>query len=85
MNGGLKARLPATEEGWVPKFAGYEAGVNLKNTFRVEDGILKVSYNEYEKFAGEFGHLFYKEPFGRYVLRVEYRFKGEQTPTPRES
>ncbi len=67
-------------EGWTPKFAKSEAGVNFKNTFRVEDGVLKASYDEYEKFDGEFGHLFYKEPFGHYVLRVEYRFIGEQTP-----
>ena len=66
-------------EGWIPKFAGSEAGVNLRNTFRVEDGVLKVSYDEYETFEGQFGHLFYEEPFGRYVLRVEYRFTGEQT------
>jgi len=67
-------------EGWIPKFAGSEAGVNVKNTFRVEDGLIKVCYDEYETFDGEFGHLFYKEPFGRYVLRVEYRFTGEQAP-----
>lgn len=67
-------------EGWVPKFAGHEAGLNYKDTFRVEDGLLKVRYDGYEKFDGEFGHLFFKEPFGRYVLRVEYRFVGEQTP-----
>lgn len=67
-------------DGWIPKFAGYEAGVNYKNTFRVEDGILKVSYDRYETFSGEFGHLFYKQPFGRYILRVEYRFTGDQTP-----
>jgi len=67
-------------EGWVPKFAGSEAGVNYKDTFRVEDGVLKVRYDGYEKFDGEFGHLFYREPFDRYVLRVEYRFVGEQTP-----
>jgi hypothetical protein len=67
-------------EGWVPKFAGHEAGLNYKDTFRVEDGLLKVRYDGYEKFDGEFGHLFYKEPFGRYVLRVEYRFVGEQAP-----
>jgi hypothetical protein len=65
--------------GWIPKFAGSEAGVNFKNTFRVEGGIIKVSYDQYEKFDGEFGHLFYQEPFGRYVLRVEYRFTGDQT------
>jgi hypothetical protein len=67
-------------EGWIPKFAGSEAGVNYKDTFRVENGVLKVAYDGYETFGGEFGHLFYKEPFDRYVLRVEYRFVGEQTP-----
>ncbi len=67
-------------EGWTPKFAKSEAGVNYKNTFRVEDGVLKASYDGYEKFDGEFGHLFYKEPFGHYILRVEYRFIGGQTP-----
>jgi hypothetical protein len=66
--------------GWVPKFAGYELGENLKNTFRVEDGLLKVSYDEYEAFDGEFGHLFFTETFSHYRIRVEYRFLGEQTP-----
>lgn len=63
---------------WVPKFKGQELGVNYKNTFRVEDGILKVSYHEWESFNGEFGHLFYKGVFSHYKLRVEYRFVGEQ-------
>ena len=67
-------------EGWTPKFAGREAGLNYKDTFRVEDGVLKVAYDKYDRFDGEFGHLFYKEPFGHYVLRVEYRFVGDQTP-----
>ncbi len=66
--------------GWAPKFAGYELGENYKNTFRVEDGILKVSYDDYEAFDGEFGHLFYKDSFSHYRIRVEYRFLGEQTP-----
>jgi len=65
-------------DGWTPKFAKHEAGLNYKDTFRVEDGFLKVSYNAYEKFDGEFGHLFYKEPFGRYRLRIEYRIVGSQ-------
>ena len=66
--------------GWTPKFAKSELGVNYKNTFRVEDGLLKVSYDEYEKFDGEFGHLFYKDSFSNYILRIEYRFVGDQTP-----
>ncbi len=66
--------------GWTPKFAGFEPGVNYKNTFRVEDGVLKVSYDEYETFSSEFGHLFYKDSYSQYRIRVEYRFVGEQTP-----
>lgn len=62
---------------WTPKFAGYEAGVNYKNTFRVEDGILKVSYNEYDSFNYEFGHLFTNTSFSNYRLRAEYRFTSD--------
>jgi hypothetical protein len=65
--------------GWIPKFAGREVGENYKNTFRVEEGLLKVDYNEYETFQGEFGHLFYRESFSHYRIRVEYRILGEQT------
>jgi hypothetical protein len=66
--------------GWRPKISGYEFGKNFGNTFRVEDGILKVSYDEYDEFDGEFGHLFYKDKFSHYRLRLEYRFVGEQLP-----
>jgi hypothetical protein len=66
--------------GWRPKISGYEVGENFANTFRVEDGILKVSYDEYDKFDGEFGHLFYKDRFSHYRLRLEYRLVGEQLP-----
>jgi 3-keto-disaccharide hydrolase len=66
-------------DGWVPKFSGYEAGVNFGDTFRVENGVLKVAYDRWDEFGGRFGHLFYKTPFSHYVLVVEYRFTGEQT------
>jgi len=64
--------------GWTPKFAGSELGVNYKDTFRVQDGLLTVSYDQYDKFNSEFGHLFYKDSFSHYRLRAEYRFVGEQ-------
>jgi Domain of Unknown Function (DUF1080) len=32
-------------DGWKPKIKGYEAGENYGDTFRVEDGVLKVSYD----------------------------------------
>jgi len=65
-------------DGWVIKIKGSPLGENYKNTFRVEDSILKVSYSEYDTFRLEFGHIYYKEPFSSYKLRVEYRFTGEQ-------
>ncbi|WP_111642146.1 3-keto-disaccharide hydrolase [Marinimicrobium alkaliphilum] len=65
-------------DAWTVKFTGYDVGVNARNTFRVEDGILKVRYDEYETFDNHFGHIFYKEPFSYYKLEVEYRFVGEQ-------
>jgi len=67
-------------DGWTPKIKGYEAGENFGDTFRVENGVLKVAYDKYDKFDNKFGHLFYKDPFSNYVLRVEYRFVGEQSP-----
>ena len=67
-------------DGWVIKIKGSPLGVNYKNTFRVENGILKVSYDQYEKFNGEYGHIYYKTPFSHYKIRVEYRFVGQQTP-----
>ena len=67
-------------EGWKVKIAGHELNDNYGNTFRVENGVLKVSYDQYDKFDGKFGHLFYGDKFSHYILRVEYRFVGEQTP-----
>ena len=67
-------------DGWTPKITGYPLGSNYNHTFRVEDGLLKVSYDQYTNFTGQFGHLFWKQPLSNYVLRVEYRFVGKQTP-----
>lgn len=67
-------------DGWTPKIKGHPLGVNFGNTFRVEDGVLKVSYDQYDTFGNKFGHLFYKEVFSNYLLRVEYRFVGDQAP-----
>ncbi len=67
-------------EGWTPKIRGYAVGENFGNTFRVQDGLLKVSYDQYDQFDERFGHLFYKTPHSHYRFRVEYRFVGEQCP-----
>ncbi len=65
-------------DGWQIKFTGYPLGENLNNTFFVEDGILKVSYANWNDFKGEFGHLFTNEAYSHYKLRAEYRFVGQQ-------
>ena len=64
--------------GWQPKITGYELGDNFGNTFKVEDGLLTVSYDEYDTFNDRFGHLFYEQPYSHYLLRIEYRFLGNQ-------
>lgn len=67
-------------DGWTPKIKGFELGDNHLDTFRVENSVIRVAYDKYTKFDEKFGHLFYKEKFGHYRLRAEYRFVGEQTP-----
>ena len=62
---------------WTVKIHHHETGVNFGNTFRVEDGMIKVRYNEYGDFNEQFGHLYYKIPYSFYHLKLEYRFVGE--------
>jgi hypothetical protein len=90
---GTPAEKPTeTAENWIPLFNGkdltgwdikirhHELNDNYLNTFRVEDGVLKASYDEYTAFDETFGHIFYQTPYSHYRLRVEYRFVGEQCP-----
>ena len=67
-------------DGWTVKFAKHDLGENFNNTVRVEDGLLKVRYDNWTTFDGEFGHIFYEHPFSYYRLAAEYRFVGEQVP-----
>jgi hypothetical protein len=67
-----------TLDGWTPKIKGRPLGDNYLDTFRVRDGAITVNYDKYPQFDERFGHLFYKEPFSHYRLRVEYRFVGDQ-------
>lgn len=67
-------------DGWTPKFKGKKLGENYLDTFRVEDGLLRVAYDKYEDFGAVFGHLFFEEPFSSYDLRVVYRFREGQVP-----
>jgi hypothetical protein len=64
--------------GWRPKITGYALDENFGNTFRVENGVIKVSYDKYDSFNERFGHLFYERPFSEYIFSMEYRFIGDQ-------
>lgn len=83
-------RINPNEEEWIPlfngtdlndwevKIAGHEAGDNYADTYRVQDGLLTVSYDGYDVFGNRYGNIFYKEPFSYYRIALEYRFIGDQ-------
>lgn len=86
---GLSAQPNADKEEWVTLFNGrdikdwivkinhHNVGVNFGNTFRVENGVIRVKYDQYGDFNAQFAHLYYKQPFSYYRLVLEYRFVGE--------
>ncbi|GAA4423624.1 DUF1080 domain-containing protein [Pontibacter saemangeumensis] len=67
-------------EDWIVKIHHHEVGENFGNTFRVEDGMIRVRYDQYDDFNEQYGHLYYKQPFSSYHLVVEYRFADEWHP-----
>jgi hypothetical protein len=62
---------------WIVKIHHHEVDENFGNTFRVEDGMIKVRYDQYEDFNDQFGHLYYKNSLSHFRLKFEYRFVGE--------
>lgn len=65
--------------GWTAKVRGHKSGNNFNNLFRVEDGLIKVSFDQYDTFDEDFGHLFYEQKLSHYRIRFDYRFVGNQT------
>ena len=63
-------------DGWTVKVAKHPIGDNYADTFRVEDGVIKVAYDKYGKFDEQFAHLYSNLPYSHYILRLEYRFTG---------
>jgi hypothetical protein len=73
-----------TLAGWTPKITGRAVGEDPLGMFVVEDGAIRVSYANYPRFEGEFGHLFWKAPLGAYRIRLEYRLFGDTLPGVQE-
>ena len=65
-------------DGWTVKLAHHDVGDNFGDTFRVENGMMRVVYDKYPEFGTRFGHLFWKEKLSHFRVRIEYRFVGEQ-------
>ncbi len=66
---------------WTTKIHHYDVGDNFGDTFRVEDGLIKVRYDNYEgDFNDRYGHLYYNTPYSYYHFSVEYRFVGDLHP-----
>lgn len=88
LNGCATHQKRPARSGWVSLFNGKDIkdwwvkihhhgfNVNFGNTFRVEEGIIKVRYDQYGDFNDQFGHLYYKTPFSWYHLKLEYRLVG---------
>lgn len=62
---------------WTVKINHHDTGENFANTFRVENGMIQVRYDQYDKFNEQYGHLYYNRPFSHFHLRMEYRITGE--------
>jgi hypothetical protein len=87
--GSLAAPSTGADDGWRPLFNGRDLsgwtikiakrplGENYLDTFRVEDGILKVSYDKWGAFDRHFGHLYTNQAYANYLLRLEYRITGK--------
>ncbi|CAA9273859.1 MAG: FIG01094042: hypothetical protein [uncultured Adhaeribacter sp.] len=87
---GCQAQKPAARVKWQPLFNGQDLNYwqvkitgralndNYGQTFRVQNGMLQVRYDQYQNFNEQYGHIFYKQPFSYYLLAVEYRFSGQQ-------
>ncbi|MFC3122263.1 3-keto-disaccharide hydrolase [Agaribacter flavus] len=63
---------------WVVKTHRYALGEDPDGTFTVHDGTIRVDYKNYEgKFNQRFSHLYYKQAFQYFHLKLEYRFRGQ--------
>ena len=77
-NNGWKPLFNGTDiNDWFVKIHHHGMNVNYGNTFRVQDSVIQVRYDQYGDFNDQFGHLYYKTPFSWFHLVMEYRFVGK--------
>jgi len=64
-------------EGWQIKIAGHDLDDNIHETFRVEEGMLKIRYDKYDSYGKQYGAIFTDKAYTNYRLKMEYRFVGD--------
>jgi hypothetical protein len=69
---------------WYPKITGFPYKTDPYDTFKVENGAIKVSYEKYPggNFDNHFGLLYYDKVLTNYRVRVEYHFLEPQAGKP---
>lgn len=64
--------------GWDIKIKDHQLNENYKNTFRIEDSMIRVVYSDYEQFDDQFGHLYTQKAYSYYKIKLQYRFVGDR-------
>jgi hypothetical protein len=54
--------------GWDIKIAGHQVNDNYLDTYRVENGMIRISYDKYKNFDKKFGHMYYNKPYSHRVI-----------------
>jgi hypothetical protein len=53
--------------------------ITTRIRFRVEDGMIRIVYDEYKTFDDNLGTYISKRHYSHYIFNYEYRFTGNQT------
>ena len=57
---------------WTIKFANQNLNVNYLNTFRVQDSMIRIAYDQYDSFGDAYAHIYYNKPYS-YYKSIHYR------------
>lgn len=67
-------------KGWVLKTTKYPLGENPHDMLTARDGVMRFSFDGFERFNGEYAVVYYDKPLRNYILQLDYRFAGRQAP-----
>jgi hypothetical protein len=68
---------------WTAKFAKHDLGENFRNTFRVEEGLLKVRYDQWPRSTASSATCSTKTRFPTICWRLSIASSASRSPAPR--